>query len=60
MVATGGAAIVLGDVNWVYVISSATVAGILSLLMSIKGLPELNNASNYDYWQRLGPREVKK
>lgn len=37
----GTAAVVLGDVNWVAVGSAALLAGVLSLLTSLGGLPEL-------------------
>ena len=40
-VATIGTAAVLGEVNWVMVGSAAALAGILSLLTSVAGLPEL-------------------
>lgn len=40
-VATIGTAAALGDVNWVMVGSASVLAGILSLLTSVAGLPEL-------------------
>ena len=42
--ATIGPAAVLGDVNWVMVGSAAVLAGVLSLLTSVAGLPELPDA----------------
>ena len=42
-VATIGTAVVMGDVNWVLVGSASALAGVLSLLTSVAGLPEVNN-----------------
>ncbi len=39
--ATIGTAAVLGAVNWTMVVSSAALAGVLSLLTSVAGLPEV-------------------
>lgn len=39
-VATIGTNAMLGDVNWMAVVSAAALAGILSLLTSVGGLPE--------------------
>lgn len=40
-VATIGTAVVMGEVNWPMVASAAVLAGVLSLLTSVAGLPEL-------------------
>lgn len=44
-VATIGTSAVMGDVNWVMVGSASLLAGILSLLTSVAGLPELGTES---------------
>ena len=40
-IATIGTAAVIGEVNWIAVGSASLLAGFLSLLTSIAGLPEL-------------------
>lgn len=40
-VATIGTSAVMGEVNWMMVASAALLAGILSLLTSVAGLPEV-------------------
>lgn len=39
--ATIGTATLMGEVDWVMVSSASALAGIISLLMSIAGLPEV-------------------
>ena len=45
-VATIGTSVVLGEVNWVMVGSASLLAGILSLLTSVAGLPEVAEGGN--------------
>ena len=40
-VATIGSAAVMGEVNWVMVGSASVLAGVLSVLTSVAGLPEV-------------------
>lgn len=49
-VATIGTAMVVEEVNWVYVVSASALAGILSVLTSIAtGLPEVDTIqTNYN------------
>ena len=43
-VATIGTSAVLGDVNWIMVASASALAGILSFLTSIAGIPEVKES----------------
>ena len=45
-VATIGTSAVMGDVNWLAVGSASLLAGILSILTSIAGLPEVKTNNN--------------
>lgn len=40
-IATIGTSVAMGDVNWLVVGSSSLLAGILSILTSVAGLPEM-------------------
>lgn len=42
-VATIGTSAAMGEVNWLMVASASLLSGILSLLTSFAGLPELDN-----------------
>ncbi len=48
-VATIGTSAAMGDVNWLMVGSASLLSGILSLLTSIAGLPEVEDGSDSDY-----------
>ena len=45
-VATIGTAAVMGEVNWLAVASASALAGILFLLTSVAGLPEVDKGDN--------------
>ena len=47
-VATIGTASVIGDVNWIMVLSASVLAGILSILTSVAGIPECGEVYDKD------------
>lgn len=44
-VATIGTSAILSEVDWIVVVSASALAGILSLLTSVAGLPEIKEES---------------
>lgn len=44
-VATIGTTALITEVNWLVVISASALAGVLSVLTSVAGLPEVDNGS---------------
>ena len=45
-VATIGTSAVMGDVNWVMVASASVLSGIISILTSVAGIPEVGGSDN--------------
>lgn len=48
-IATIGTSAAIESVNWKIVVSASALAGILSLLTSVAGLPELEDKDGEDY-----------
>ena len=42
-IATIGTSVVLSDVDWIAVVSASILAGVLSMLTSLAGLPEVKS-----------------
>lgn len=47
-VATIGTSAVMGEVNWAMVASASALAGVLSVLTSVAGLPEVTDTPTRD------------
>ena len=47
-IATIGTSAAMGDVNWIMVGSASLLAGILSMLTSVAGLPEVKSTEGAD------------
>lgn len=50
-IATIGTSALMSEVNWLMVLSASVLAGILSLLTSVAGLPELEKETSYDEFE---------
>lgn len=48
LVASIGCAVVISEVDWLYCLSASALSAILSILMSIAGLPELEKEDDKD------------
>lgn len=55
----GTGAAVLGDVNWIMVLSSAALAAVLSLATSLAGLPEVKDPTPVEVVQNEDPVKVE-
>ena len=49
-----GTAVVVSDVDWIAVASDSAVAGILSILTSLAGLPEVDNDDEPTWFRKDG------
>ena len=47
-IATIGTAVAMQEVNWVMVLSASALAGIVSILMAVAGLPEVKEDTHED------------
>lgn len=47
-IATIGTAVAMGDVNWAMVVSASILSGVISLLTSIAGIPEVAEEKGYE------------
>ena len=45
-IATIGTSAVMGDVNWLMVASASALSGIISVLTSVAGIPEVGGSQN--------------
>lgn len=52
-----GVALYMKDVNWLAVLSTAVLAGIISMLTSIKGLPEVDQQMYFDTIEEVSDDE---
>lgn len=58
-VSTIGTSVALGDVNWIAVASTAALSGVLSLITSVAGIPEVNGTTGKKWILAAGVRALK-
>lgn len=46
-IATIGTAAIISEIDWKYIMSASLLAGILSILTSLAGLPEVDNGERF-------------
>lgn len=46
-IATIGTAAIISEIDWKYIVSASLLAGILSVLTSLAGLPEVDNGERF-------------
>lgn len=44
-----GVGTAMGGIDWIYILSTSAIAGVLSLLSSVRGLPEVMIEENEEY-----------
>ena len=58
-VSTIGTSVALGDVNWISCASTAALSGVLSLITSVAGIPEVEGATGKKWFLAAGVRALK-
>lgn len=56
---TIGTSVAMGDVNWITVAGTAALSGILSLITSIAGIPEVDGSTGKKWILAAGVRALK-
>lgn len=57
-IATVGTATVMSSVDWKMVLSASVLAGIVSIVTSVAGIPEVEEENNVEYDENIEPDEM--